>query len=239
LFVDPSSEGTMMRVRSPRPQQAVRRRDALGRMAGALALPWMATPAGAPAQQPEQRSRLGLVIYCCLLRQRARARENSLAEPLNFLEHCRRLGAGGMQVSLGAREQAYAAELRRRAAEHGMFIEGMAALPRDQADLERFQAEVRTAKQADARAIRVVAIAGRRYERFDSAEAFRQASEHALRALERAEPVAARYQMPLAVENHKDQRVPERLAVLRRLSSEYVGMCMDTGNSFALLEDPL
>jgi sugar phosphate isomerase/epimerase len=54
-----------------------------------------------------------------------------------------------------------------------------------------------------------------------------------------AEPVAAKHGVRLAVENHKDQRITERLEVFKHISSEYVGACVDTGNSFALLEDPI
>jgi hypothetical protein len=42
----------------------------------------------------------------------------------------------------------------------------------------------------------------------------------------------------LAVENHKDWRVEELLGILKRLDSRHVGVCLDTGNSIALLEDP-
>ena len=45
--------------------------------------------------------------------------------------------------------------------------------------------------------------------------------------------------MPLAVENHKDHRDEQRIALFEHISSEYVGACVDTGNSFALLEDPI
>ena len=120
-----------------------------------------------------------------------------------------------------------------------MFVEGIAALPRSQADVGRFDAEVRTAKHAGAEVIRVVMIPGRRYERFESADEFRVFAARGLRSLELAEPVAARHRVRLAVENHKDQRTAERLEVLQRISSQYVGACVDTGNSFALLEDPL
>jgi sugar phosphate isomerase/epimerase len=41
------------------------------------------------------------------------------------------------------------------------------------------------------------------------------------------------------VENHKDFRVAELLDMLRRLSSEHVGVCVDTNNGIALLEDPM
>jgi sugar phosphate isomerase/epimerase len=51
--------------------------------------------------------------------------------------------------------------------------------------------------------------------------------------------VLARQRFRLAVENHKDQRIAERLETLRRVNSEWVGLCVDVGNSFALLEEPL
>jgi sugar phosphate isomerase/epimerase len=119
-----------------------------------------------------------------------------------------------------------------------MFVEGIARLPQNRADVQRFDAEVRTAKQAGAKVIRVVIIPGRRYERFDSDKEFREFAARGEKSLELAEPVATRHRVRLAIENHKGQRVPERLALLKRISSEYVGMCVDTGNSFALLDDP-
>ena len=51
-----------------------------------------------------------------------------------------------------------------------------------------------------------------------------------------AEVVAARAGIRLAVENHKDWRIDEMLGWLKRLSSN-AGVCLDTGNSIALLED--
>jgi len=51
--------------------------------------------------------------------------------------------------------------------------------------------------------------------------------------------VAAKHRVRLAIENHKDWRIGEMLEGLSRLSSEYVGVCVDTGNSFALLEDSM
>ena len=54
--------------------------------------------------------------------------------------------------------------------------------------------------------------------------------------LERAAPIVERYRVPLAVENHKDQRIDERVALYEHVDSEFVGACVDTGNSFALLD---
>ncbi len=77
------------------------------------------------------------------------------------------------------------------------------------------------------------------YEFFDSLEKFREYEAKGQMALEMAAPVAEKLQLPLAIENHKDQRNDARVALLEHISSEYVGACVDTGNSVALLEDPL
>src|SRR5213076_65447 len=87
--------------------------------------------------------------------------------------------------------------------------------------------------------VRTAMLGGRRYETFDSAEAFRQFAKQSWKSLTLAEPVARRHGIKLAVENHKDWRVPELVDILKRISSEYVGLCVDTGNNIALLEDPM
>ena len=43
----------------------------------------------------------------------------------------------------------------------------------------------------------------------------------------------------IAVENHGDLRAGELLELLRAVSSEWVGVCFDTGNQIFLLEDPI
>jgi 3-oxoisoapionate decarboxylase len=83
-----------------------------------------------------------------------------------------------------------------------------------------------------------VLLSGRRYETFDSAETFRKWAERSYQSLTLAEPVVAKAPMRLAVENHKDLRTGEQLDVLKRLDSPHVGVCVDTGNNLALLEDP-
>ncbi len=211
------------------------RREMILSVAGLLSAPALAAAAGGG-------TRLGVVSYCLnILRRSRRSRDtkDDLGDPLRLLEHCRRIGAGGIQAPLGKRDKTYASDLRNKAESYGMFVEGIAGLPRDKSDLDRFEAEVRTAKQAGAKVIRVVMMPGRRYERFDSIEEFREFSERGLKSLQLAEPAARRNGVRLAVENHKDQRIDERLTVLKRLSSEYVGVCVDVGNSFALLEDTM
>ena len=86
---------------------------------------------------------------------------------------------------------------------------------------------------------RTIIMPGRRYEQCKSLAEFRELEAPGRQSLQWAEPVAARHRLRLAIENHKDQRVSERLALLDSLSSEWIGMCVDVGNSLALLEKPL
>jgi 3-oxoisoapionate decarboxylase len=188
------------------------------------------------------RTTAGVVIYCFGLRREAERRRDpgaDLFEPLSFLEHCRGLGAGGIQVPLGARDAEYAARLRRRAEEEGMFVEGIVNPPRDAADLDRFDAQMRTAALAGAQVVRTVILPGRRYEFFESAEQFRQYDLQARKSVELAAPVARRHRVRLAIENHKDHRIAERIALLEHIGSEWVGACVDLGNDISLLEDPI
>ncbi|MFP6764263.1 MAG: TIM barrel protein, partial [Planctomycetaceae bacterium] len=162
-----------------------------------------------------------------------------LFSPRNFLNHCRDIGAGGMQGSLGVLPAEEAAKLRDTAERHSLYLEAIVRLPADRSDLERFAAELQTAAAVGAKAARTTMIPGRRYEQFDSLQSFRESVRRGRRMLELAVPVAEKYRLPLAVENHKDQRDAERITLLEHLSSEFAGACVDTGNSFALLQDPI
>jgi len=217
------------------------RREMLGTLAGATSAALLGGAARARAAEAPERCSLGVCIYCLGFRNRFEREQGrtDFFDPVNFLDHCHKLGAGGIQTPLGVRDAKYTAELRRRAEQHGMFVEGIAGLPHQPGAVEQFDAQIRTAQAAGARAVRVVMMPGRRYERFESAEELREFAERGRKALELAEPVAAKHKVPLALENHKDHRVPERLKLLEGLGSEYVGTCVDTGNSFALCEDPL
>ena len=209
--------------------QGLTRREALAACAGAV----LGAGAG-----PAPRRRMGLVSYCYALRRAADPRAR-LDDPLNFLEHCRALGAGGAQLSLGVRADSYSARVRDYLAKHGMYLEGIVRLPRDRKDVERFEREVRSAKSCGAAVLRTVALNGRRYEVFDSAKAFQAFAEQSRQSLMLARPVVERCGVRLAVENHKDFRAGELLDLLKKVGSDHVGVCLDTGNNVALLEDPL
>jgi len=209
----------------------------------------LATPAPVLSSGRQKKTKLGIVKFSYSIRLKAESASGGagqpairmagqLGDPLNFLEHCHEAGAGGVQMDIGVREQTYIGRLREKAEAYGMFLEGSAGLPADQSAIERYEAVVRTARHAGAKVI-CVAIGGRRYEQFDKAEQFKAFKERSWKSVQLAEPVAAKHRICLAIENHKDWRVPEMLDMLNHISSEYVGVCVDTGNSFALLEDPM
>ncbi|MHC2065858.1 sugar phosphate isomerase/epimerase family protein [Bremerella sp. T1] len=184
---------------------------------------------------------LGLVQYSCRIRRHWLRRQDSqtdLYSPLNFLNHCNSVGAGGMQASLGVMEAKEAHRLRDLAENKGLFVEAIVNPPRDKDDLGRFEQEVTTARDSGATAVRTVIMPGRRYEQFKSLSEFRQYEQRGQRMMELAVPIIEKYQVPFAIENHKDQRVEERLALLKHLDCEWIGACVDTGNSIALLDDP-
>ena len=105
-------------------------------------------PAGrpAPASKPAAADALGVVIHSYGIRSREPSRATSRRSPTRsrFLEFCRELGAGGVQVALGARDTDDAAESARRGPRSsGCTSKASSRLPKDEADLDRFDAEVR------------------------------------------------------------------------------------------------
>ena len=186
-----------------------------------------------------KRTGMGLVIYNCNLRRkwmRQQKPDYDLFQPLSFLKHCHTLGAGGMQANLGVLKSTEAEELRAFARQHELFIDAIVKPPRDVQDLGRFEAEIKTARDVGVQAARTVIIPGRRYERFKTLDAFREFEKRGQKMLERAVAVVEKHRVPFAVENHKDQRLDERIALFKHLDSEFIGACVDTGNSFALLD---
>ena len=221
------------------------RRAMLAACAGAV--PALAGAArGSTSDQDKDREKtktsLGLVIHSFPIRggrDRGKPPGERFGDPLRYLEYCRSIGAGGVQVGIGVRDDSYADSLRARAEMLSMYVEGVISLPREDADVARFDAEVRTCKRAGASIVRTAMLSGRRYETFDSLASFRRFAERGERSLALAAPVVARHDVKLAVENHKDWRADELLALLKRAGNDHIGICVDTGNSISLLEDPM
>jgi sugar phosphate isomerase/epimerase len=205
--------------------------------AGAASLATLCALADEGLCGPNPRQRLGVVVYSYGIRRGAEPK-GPLQDPLGFVEHCRKIGAGGVQIGLGNRDADYAARLRQRVEAAGMYLEGMVRLPTDQREVEGFEREIATARACGATVVRAALLSGRRYEVFKTAQEFRDFRERSRRALALARPVVERHKLRLAIENHKDWRSAELVELLREVKSPNVGACVDTGNSIALLETP-
>jgi 3-oxoisoapionate decarboxylase len=189
---------------------------------------------GAGRADDVPKSPLGVVIHSYPVR----SRDRGFSDPLAFLNFCRERGAAGVQLPLGMLSADKARELRSTAETHGMYVEGSIRPPKDKADVERFDREIATSKACGATVVRTVMLGTRRYETFHAARDYAAFAEQALASLRLAEPVVAKHKVTLAVENHKDFRTDELIGVMKAISSEHVGVCVDTGNSIALLERP-
>jgi len=187
------------------------------------------------------RSRLGVGMHSYGAAWKAGKEKNPAArfhDALSFLEYCHEMGAAGVQVSVGTGENSHAQTIRHKCEEFQMYLEAQTTLPRDEADSKRFEEEIRFAREAGATVMRTACLSGRRYETFDTLEAFEKFRENSWRSITLAEPIVKKHQMRLAIENHKDWLIEEFTGMMRRLSSEHVGITVDIGNSIALAEDP-
>jgi 3-oxoisoapionate decarboxylase len=158
---------------------------------------------------------------------------------LDLIEHCRRIGAGGVQVGVKDWSTDFAKKVRDQREKAGLYLEGSIGLPKTAAEVGTFEQEVKNAREAGATVLRTVCSGGRRYETFKTKAEFQQFQKNALASLQLAEPVLRKHKVKLGIENHKDYRADELAAVLKGLQSEWIGVTLDFGNSMALLEDPM
>jgi len=216
------------------------RREMLFSIGGGIAASILSAPAWASESTIPKKTKLGIDDFSYNIRSRAEKAGYTpkvTQDPLTFLKYCHSIGAGGVQCAIGRRDEAYAKELRTYVEENDLFIEDSVWLG-GKVDLERFEAGVASVKVAGARAIRGF-CGGRRYEQFDIRERFDEFADLSWKAIESVAPIVEKYRIPLAIENHKDWLIPYMSKMLRKIDSEYVGVCIDTNNSFALLEDPM
>lgn len=110
-------------------------------------------------------------------------------------------------------------------------------LPKSASDVGQFDTAVAACKEAGASALHA-AMTARRYEQFNTLAEFKENYAQCQKTVELAEPVLARHKMRLAIENHKGWRAVEQAAWMKRVSSEWVGVCLDMGNNISLCEMP-
>ena len=202
-------------------------------MAGMAAAVASGVEGGAAGGRP-----LGLVIHS--LWNRWQGSHSSIEFPpfrrvVEVLDYCVEVGFGGLQTTVADWSEEEVRSIRRTVEAHGLCLEGSVELPRTRNDVERFERELRRAKEAGATVFRSY-LGGRRYEDLKGWTAFLAYRDQAWERMVLAEPVLRRQGVRLGVENHKDFRGEELAALLTRLASPHVGWCFDFGNNLALLE---
>lgn len=152
----------------------------------------------------------------------------------DFVEHCHSLGLGVVETRLPAGD---AAPFRQKVESYGMRLILDVGYPRDEAGVAAFDTAVAKAKECGAISLHA-AMTGRRYEDFDTMDAFKRDYERCQKSITLAEPVLRKHRMKLGIENHKGWRSAEQAAWLKRMGSEWLGVHFDFGNNISLCEDP-
>ncbi len=185
--------------------------------------------------------RLGMVIHSFSTRWRGRyssVKLPPLRDVLDAMDYLRGVGVHSLQIGVDGWDMELANRARATSESYDMRLEGILRLLQGQGDAERFTRDLRLGKEAGMAIFRVAA-GGRRYESFTTRADFDAWKAGAQRSLELAEPLAAKVGVKLAVENHKDFETDELVELMQKMSSSQIGVCLDTGNNLALLEDPL
>lgn len=198
-------------------------------VAGAAAQP-SAIGDGFLAAQTTPRTSMGVNIYSFGFGQRGKS-------TLEFLDYCAALGAGGIQAEITPLDPDYIKKIRERAEKLEMYLEVITGLPKD--DTTAFERNVEAAKNLGAICIRSACLSGRRYETFSTLDEWNHFVSDSKARIARALPILEKHQMPMGIENHKDWTTDDLVALMKDYGSEYFGVCLDTGNSISLLDDPM
>jgi 3-oxoisoapionate decarboxylase len=157
-----------------------------------------------------------------------------------FLQLCRRFRVGGAQVDLSQlpvdNPEALAAV--RSAFEQQRIAIELSVPFRYLESPEAYAQAAAVALSLGATRARVALLYGRRYESFETREAWHSFVAKWRDTLTRMRPEFDRHPLQVGIENHKDWLATELVALLRDVDSPNLGACVDFGNNLALLEDP-
>ncbi len=188
-----------------------------------------------------KENHMGIVVHSYASRWNSKVESKKYPGFLNaidLIEHCHKIGAGGVQVGVKDWTTEFAKKVREKREKLGLYLEGSIGLPGTAQDVTTFEKEVIGAKEAGAQVLRTVCLNGRRYETFRTRDVFQEFKKNALISLQLAEPVVRKHKMKLAIENHKDWLAKELVSIIKKLDSEWIGVTLDFGNNVSLLEDP-
>lgn len=189
-----------------------------------------------------KETRMGIVVHSYATRWNPKvesAKYPGFADGLALIRHCHQIGAGGVQLGVYNWSADFTKKVRAEKEKLGLYLEASIGMPFTTADVDAFERNIISAKAAGMDIVRTVCTSGRRYEVYHSATDFETARAKAITALQLGEPVLRKHKVRVGVENHKDWRAPELADIIKKISSEWVGVTLDFGNSIALMEDPM
>ena len=162
-------------------------------------------------------------------------RENAPMTVEHYLEKAADLGLDGVQLAdarhLDSLEYGYVDGLKRKADALGLYLElGTAGTNPD-----HLQNMVRAAHVLGSKVVRT--FVGR--PRAASVEGMAEILSEAAGQIGEVLTTCERYGVSLAIENHQDLTMSEVLELIEIVDNQWVGVCFDTGNALAVLEDPM
>ena len=185
---------------------------------------------------------MGIVVHSYGFRWNSKVNSDtfpSFSNAIDLLRHCSALGSGGIQVVVNQWTSEFARQVKAEKEKLNMFVEASIALPKSTSDLDVFEKNIQSAKEAGISVARTVCLPTRRYETFKTLEDFKAFKANSLASLQMVEPILRKHKIKLAVENHKDWKANELVEIIKGLHSEYIGVTLDFGNNLALMEDPM
>lgn len=232
----------MFAPRSNTPEQLIapsRREFLAAAIAAPLATNWL------PQTTPRPVPHYGIAWTSIPVRMRQAAQQHPDKKPAlpaeDFIKLCHSFGASGCQMGfdqLVSQDTAYLKTIRALLDEKGMFLElGVSARMLENRETVAQVATV--AQQLGVERLRTACLSGRRYEDFSDLKKWQDFASHWKQTLRQAEPLLKQNKLRVAVENHKDWLADELVEILKSISSQYLGACIDYGNNVALLEDSL
>lgn len=187
-------------------------------------------------------TKMGIVVHSYAFRWNSKipsTKYPGFASAIDLLQHTSDIGAAGIQVVVNGWDTDFAKKVRDRREKLGLYLEGSIGMPSKPEDVAAFEQTVVNAKEAGATVLRTVTSTGRRYEAYKTNTEVEDFKKKAVESMHWVEPVLKKHKVKLAVENHKDWTAPELSAVMKQLSSEWIGVTLDFGNSIALMEKPM
>jgi len=155
-----------------------------------------------------------------------------------FFEYCHGLGLGGAEMGNTPSDPETIGKFKEKIQQYNMHVIFNVPLPRTEADVDRFEAGVKVAKDLGAYSLHA-SLTGRRYEDMKTLADYRASFENNQKMVALATPIVNKHKVRLALENHKGWSAGEQAAWMKRIGSDYVGVHFDFGNNVSFLEDPM